>query len=72
MEQFQNSFSFKGTASGLQTGDDAAQERVKTGSDDVILDKSVCRLLDEYVHRYAGDDTVIELKGKLIRYIRGI
>jgi hypothetical protein len=38
----------------------------------LVLDGEICRALADYVKRYAADDALIEVKGKLIKYIRGI
>ncbi len=38
----------------------------------VSLDGEICKTLTDYVRRYATDDALIEIKGKLIQFIRGI
>jgi len=38
----------------------------------VALDSEICKSLTDYVRRYAADDALIEIKGKLIQFIRGI
>ncbi|MBP7584697.1 MAG: hypothetical protein KBA61_11715 [Spirochaetes bacterium] len=43
----------------------AADERV-------ALDGEIRKTLTDYVRRYAADDALIEIKGKLIQFIRGI
>ena len=47
------------------TREDAADGRV-------ALDGEICKTLTNYVRRYAADDALIEIKGKLIQFIRGI
>jgi hypothetical protein len=46
----------------------------KTAAPDtrVVLDREICSALADYVKRYAADDSLIEVKGKLIKFIRGI
>ncbi len=72
MEQVQRSFNFTVTPANRPINDAASAESLKTGNESIILEKSVCRLLDDYVRRYTDDESIIELKGKLIRYIRSI
>lgn len=38
----------------------------------VTLDTEICRALANYLKRYSSDESLIEVKGKLIKYIRGI
>jgi len=36
------------------------------------LDGEICKTLADYVSRYSSDDSLIEVKGKLINFIRRI
>jgi len=38
----------------------------------VALDGEIRKTLTDYVRRYAADDALIEVKGRLIQFIRGI
>ena len=71
METIQKNLVFDDPCNNRRITEESA---VKAAAPDmrVVLDGELCRALADYVKRYAADDSLIEVKGKLINFIRGI
>lgn len=71
MEPNQKNLVFDDTRTNMHIANESAG---KAAAPDMRLDLDgeICKTLADYVRRYSADDSLIEVKGKLIKFIRGI